>query len=365
MFFLTRNALKRLVAACSVAISAQMAAGVSRPPELHVSGNQLVTITNQPVWLQGLCVDSLEWSAQGENLPQSIPVAIKQWHANVIRLPINSDFWWGGKNHDVDSANAYRTLIDTCIETAGSRGAYVALDLHRFGLPSEEDVAFWKDASGRYKDDSAVIFELFNEPHDISWHAWRFGGTVDNRNHGDTNVAENKQAAGRRNTVGMQALVDAVRSAGSKNLLICGGIDWGYDLSGLLHGYALDDRGGNGIMYSSHIYPWKHNWQHNTLDAAARFPVFVGEVGCPRRWQDFDFIPKEARGENLGPGSTWANDVIAMFQKYRLNWTGFSFHPSCGPPIISDWNYTPTDYWGVYVKRALVGEQFTMKGRLR
>jgi hypothetical protein len=26
--------------------------------------------------------------------------------------------------------------------------------------------------------------------------------------------------------------------------------------------------------------------------------------------------------------------------------------------IISDWNYTPTDYWGVFVKEALAGKQF-------
>ena len=49
-----------------------------------------------------------------------------------------------------------------------------------------------------------------------------------------------------------------------------------------------------------------------------------------------------------------------MIQKYRLNWTGFSFHPTCGPNVISDWDYTPTPHWGIFVKDALSGKQFEL-----
>ena len=53
--------------------------------------------------------------------------------------------------------------------------------------------------------------------------------------------------------------------------------------------------------------------------------------------------------------------MIAVIQKYKLNWTAFSFHPKCAPTIITDWDYTPTEHWGVFVKRALAGEQFELK----
>ena len=105
-------------------------------------------------------------------------------------------------------------------------------------------------------------------------------------------------------------------------------------------------------MYSSHIYPWKKDWQHATLDAAAKFPVFIGEVGNINAWSDFKFIPANQQSETVGPHSQWPIDMLGMIQKYKLNWTGFSFHPRCGPEIISDWNYTPTDYWGVFVRHA-------------
>lgn len=319
------------------------------PPELHVAGNQLQTKDGKAIWLQGLCVDSLEWSAVGEHLEKSIQVAIEQWKANVIRLPVAENFWAGkGPWQANDGGVAYRKIVDAAVEAAARRGAYLVIDLHEFGAPLPDDVEFWKDVATRYKNDPAVLFELFNEPHDISWKVWRDGG--------DLTDPVNKQPNGEVSP-GMQALVNAVRDTGAKNVIIAGGLDWGYDLSGVIKGYALDDHSGNGIMYSSHIYPWKKNWLHNTLDAAAKYPIFVGEVGCPPSYKSFKFIPLKQRYPLKG----WARDVLGLIQKYKLNWTGFSFHPKCGPMIISDWKYTPTPYWGVYVKAALSGRLFSLK----
>jgi hypothetical protein len=338
------------------------------PPELHVSGNQLVTADGKTAWLQGLCVDSLQWAAGGDKIDKSVPVAIDEWKANVIRLPMNESFWFGrgGKNQkQTDGGLKYRAVVDAAVAAAESRGAYLVLDLHRFGAPMAEHAEFWKDAATRYKNHPGVLFELFNEPHGISWKIWRDGGNLagpDNKR-SDVNVNENNEQQEGEISVGMQALVDAVRSTGARNIVIAGGVDWGYDLSGVLKGFALEDHGGNGIMYSSHLYPWKKGWQHNTLDAAAKYPIFVGEVGCPQKWEDFAFIKPSERYEDLSKGE-WPPDVLGMFQKYKLNWTGFSFHPKCGPMVIQDWNYTPTPYWGVYVKEALAGKQFEMK-RLR
>ncbi|MEZ0300267.1 MAG: glycoside hydrolase family 5 protein, partial [Candidatus Methylacidiphilales bacterium] len=112
-----------------------------------------------------------------------------------------------------------------------------------------------------------------------------------------------------------------------------------------------------GIIYSSHIYPWKKDWQPKVLDAAARYPIFIGEVGTPPDYSSFSFIPMKERY----PIEGWANDMIALIQKHELHWTGFSFHPNCGPMVIKDWDYTPTPYWGIYVKEALQGKKFELK----
>src|SRR5205814_187932 len=104
--------------------------------------------------------------------------------------------------------------------------------------------------------------------------------------HDDT-LAENKQQLKSFKSIGMQALVDTIRGEGAKNVLVAGGLDWGYDLSGILKGYALDDRTGNGIVYSSHVYPWKGDWQGKFLDAAVKYPLFLGEVGAEIQRMEF------------------------------------------------------------------------------
>jgi len=337
----------------------------SLPKELHVSGNQLQTKDGKPVWLQGLCIDSLEWAAGGEKILISVPVAIDQWKSNVIRLPVREHFWFGRGpwQKKGDGGLTYRKLVDDAIEAAASRGAYVALDLHRFGAPMAKDLEFWKDAAIRYKNHPAVLFELFNEAHGISWKIWRDGGSIKsaaNKNT-DVNAAENKEEDDEDMSVGMQALIDAIRASGARNVVIAGGLDWGYDLSGVVTEFALKERdGGNGIMYSSHIYPWKKDWQGKTLDAAVKHPVFIGEVGTPPDWKSFQFIPESGRTEDLSKPD-WAMDMLGLIQKHKLNWTGFSFHPKAAPMIILDWDYTPTPYWGAFVKEALAGKVYEMK----
>jgi hypothetical protein len=159
----------------------------------------------------------------------------------------------------------------------------------------------------------------------------------------------------------MQALVDAIRATGARNIVIAGGLDWGYDLSGVVKDFPLQEReGGLGIVYSSHIYPWKKDWQGKTMDAAAKYPVFIGEVGCPPDWKGFPFIPESGRTEDLGKPD-WAQDMIGLIQKHKLHWTAFSFHPKSAPMVILDWDYTPTPYWGAFVKEALSGKAYEMK----
>lgn len=334
------------------------------PQELHVEGTQVRNAKGQPVWLQGVNIVSLEWSATGEQVMKAALVAIDQWGANIIRLPVTQKWWFGTGAGQADGGAAYRKLVDDVITQVANRGKYVLLDLHQFGPPRQEHADFWHDAAAHYRNHPAVLFDLFNEPHSMTWPVWRDGGeTNEKKKPGEEDAfltAEEKaRVAATHRSIGMQKLLDTVRAAGANNVVLVGGLDYAYDLSGIANGYALRDQpGARGIILSTHIYPWKKGWAEKVLVAADKFPIFVGEVGAGA--QKMTWLPADSQEDAV----TWVPEMLGFIQQHKFHWTAFAFHPKAGPPMLEDWSYQPNAAWGAFVKRALAGEHFELK-RLR
>ena len=337
------------------------------PKMLHAEGNRLVDPDGSEVWLQGVNAGGMETIPNGAQETKSTVVAIDEWKSNCIRLPINEAHWFGtGVYSPDDGGKAFRDACDKIVRLAANRGAYVVIDLHRFRAPKAEHVAFWKDCAAHYKNHPAVLFDLFNEPHGISWEVWRNGGWVGEAGKVDESAfltAEEKKKNQGFESVGMQALVDAVRSTGAKNVVIAGGLHWANDLTGIeseaiekgeAKSYRLDEKGGNGIMYAWHTYHWHKGWSR-ILPVAAKHPIFLGEVGAAPR-EEMTFIPLEQKEDPY----TFSPDMLGFIQKYRINWTGWCFHPKAGPCMIKNWDYEPTPYWGEFALRALKGEKFEL-----
>jgi endoglucanase len=201
-----------------------------------------------------------------------------------------------------------------------------------------------------------------NEPHGTSWEIWRNGGFVGEKKDPDQAAfltAEEKAKAQGFESVGMQAMLNTVRATGAKNMVVVGGLDYAYDLSGIINGFALDDKSGNGIMYACHIYPWKKDWQKKLLDIAAKHPILLGEVGADVN--KMSFMPANIQED----ADTWVPAILGLIQQHKLNWTGWCFHPKSSPRMLLDWDYTPSPFWGQQAKDALAGKQFPAPDRLR
>jgi hypothetical protein len=134
-----------------------------------------------------------------------------------------------------------------------------------------------------------------------------------------------------------------------KNLVTAGGLDWAYDISGAINGFALDDPS---VIYETHVYPWRGNWEKKFLATAEKYPVLLGEVGASDKKMPFESKLKDPH--------KWSKKVLACIQKNHLNWTGWSFHPGASPCLLKKGGgFEPTEYWGVYAKDALAGRQFS------
>ena len=247
-------------------------------------------------------------------------------------------------------ARLIATWSSQVVEHCAAAGCYVILDLHwsdagewgkqigQHVMPDRNSLVFWKDVAGTYKNHPAVIFDLYNEPHDVSWDVWQKGGQV-------TEKASRRNPARTYEAVGMQTLLDAVRDTGARNVVIAGGLDWAYDMSGFLEGRQLADPKGNGVIYANHAYPFKgdtvEKWVAKMETATGVLPVIVSEFGSESR--------TPARDEQ------WVRHVLQALEDHGWNWTAWDLHPAAGPRLISDWNYTPTPSFGKWVKLALEG----------
>ena len=307
---------------------------------LHTNGRWIVDDNGAKMILRGVNIPSMEWTAPGDHMLASVEYMINEWGCNLLRIPLSQDRWYGYGPEQNDSGAAYQALVQKIVALGDEKGAYIWLDLHwsdgaqwganigQHKMPDENSITFLRDLATAYKNHPAVLFGLYNEPHDISWDLWRNGG----------DYTENYDRSGEAVTltyraVGHQELYNVVRSTGAENIVIAAGIDWGYDLSGILNGYALD---GINIAYDTHPYPWKDkNWDGKWGDVGKAYPIIVGEWG----------LTKEEPGHQQ-----YGVDITAYMRRHTFCWTAWSLHPSAGPSLIKDWNYAPTWFGELVIK---------------
>jgi hypothetical protein len=295
------------------------------PGGYYTSGSSIYTAAGVKHAFHGLDRPSLEWSDSGENLSESDYQTMATWGANVVRIALNQTFWLQG--------GGYPETIDQQVQWAEAAGMDVILDLHwsdraqgaqaaQQRMADENSRTFWTQVAEKYKGDGRVQFELYNEPHDVSWDVWLNGGPS-----GDGFTV-----------VGMQALYDAVRATGAHNLVIAGGLDHAYDLKGVpshrLKGYN--------IAYASHPYDFPNkqpaDWRGDWGFLASTDPVIVTEFGTI----------------NGNCDTAYYSQLIQYADSVGASWTAWAWYVAdCRfPSLITDWNGNPTAA-GAVVKAAL------------
>jgi len=344
------------------------------PSPLAVDGNRLVDAQGNTVHLRGVNRVSPEYACtygeiasgplpghQGYNpLDAADAAAIASWHPTAVRLPLNEDCWLGqhGMPASPLTAAGYREAIVDYVNLLHRRGLYVILDLHWSNpanlpdgqglhpLPGPTAPGFWESVAETFAGDGAVLFDAFNEPYDpsirgdpshpVSWSCWRDGGCA-------VPAAPDTQPPNPEQTyvaVGMQAIVDAIRSTGATQPIMLGGLEYSNDLDGWVAHEPEDPAGA--LVASFHNYtPQECNteecWEETVAPVAAAVPVVAGEFGemdCPASGLDPDNFDNRFM--------RWADEHGVGY----LGWGWVIPDPprDCSTPyLISDYSGTPVD----------------------
>ena len=157
-----------------------------------------------------------------------------------------------------------------------------------------------------------AMFDLFNEPHDVSWSCWRNGCCMAN----GVRVA------------GTQQLLDTVRATGATQPVLVEGLGWGGDLSGMLANAPVDplhDMVASAPLYNFSGCNTATCWNSTVAPVAAEYPVVTGEIGetdwraswidTYMPWADSHGVSYRAWAWDAGGGSSCSNGP-ALPQNY-------------------------------------------------
>ena len=297
---------------------------------LVVSGNHLVNGAGKPVRLLGVNRSGLEyacvqgWGFSDGPVDAASIAVMKTWAMNAVRVPLNEDCWLGinGVKPQYGGA-AYRLFVQGYVRRLNAAGLTAILDLHwnapgsqratgQQRMPdADHSPAFWSSVARTFRGNRNVIFDLYNEPHDVTWKCWRDG-------------------CGQ--WAGMQRLVNAVRVAGGRQPLMLGGLAWSNDLSGWLRWRPRDPL--QQLIASFHLYNFTTCstdacWNATVAPVARVVPVVTGELGendCAHGFID-TYMP-------------WADAGGISY----LGWTWDTWNCNSGPALISGYDGTATAF---------------------
>jgi aryl-phospho-beta-D-glucosidase BglC (GH1 family) len=284
---------------------------------LQVNGNSIVDKNGDAVSFAG---NSFFWSNDnwgGERYyePEVVSWLKKDWNTTIVRAAMGVEDPGGYLDNKTANKNRVKTIVDAAID----EGLYVIIDWHSHHAEdnTNEAVLFFQEMAELYGEHDNVIYELYNEPLDISW----------------SNIIKPYAIS----------VITAIRAIDPDNLIVVGTPEWSQrvDLA------AADPiTGFSNIAYTLHFYTIYHQqWLRDRANAAlddgiALFVTEWGSIGYSlvdpeaNKWMTWCFDnkishcnwavnDKEEEWSILIPGAStsggWGNDDLTDAGKLAKN----------------------------------------------
>jgi aryl-phospho-beta-D-glucosidase BglC (GH1 family) len=297
---------------------------VDRHGLLQVDGNRIVNRDGEAVSFAGNSFfwSNDNWGGERYYTPEVVAWLKEDWNTTIVRAAMGVEDPGGYLDNKPVNKDRVITIVDAAIDV----GIYVIIDWHSHHAEdhTNEAVNFFQEMSTLYGEYDNVIYELYNEPLDISW----------------------------SNTIKPYALavISAIRAIDPDNLIVVGTPVWSQrvDLA------AADPiTGYSNIAYTLHFYTIYHQqWLRDRASAALEsgIALFVTEWGSigyslvdpeANEWMTWCFTnkishcnwavnDKEEEWSILVPGASttggWSEDDLTdagkLAKNIIVNWPG-------------------------------------------
>ena len=232
------------------------------------------------------------WSEEG------VSTMVRDMNIQIVRaaMATGNEDWQGGYKGYASDPNTQKNLVKTVVEAAIKNDIYVIIDWHSHEAHKQTDAAknFFKEMAETYGQYDNVIFEVYNEPQQISW-------------------SEVKNYANQ--------VIQVIRQY-SDNLVLVGNPSWDQNPSDAIGNEVNDSK--KNTAYTLHYYANSHMWSGNydwggesegskgEKAMNAGLSVFVSEWGTAN--SDGNGNPDQSRNKS------WQD----YMNKHKLSWANWS-----------------------------------------
>lgn len=249
--------------------------------QLSVKGNQITDKSGQPVQLRGMSLFWSQWIGKYYNA-EAVKWLKDDWRCTVVRAAMAIDHDGYLTNPEVEKQKVMR-VVDAAI----AQGLYVIIDWHDHEAEKHTAQAktFFAEMAQRYGDKPNVIYEIYNEPLQVSW-----AGVI--KPYAETVIA-------------------AIREHDPDNLVICGTPNW----SQRVEEAAADPIKLPNVAYSLHFYAATHKqWLRDAAATALSkgIALMVTEFGTTEASGDGTFDQEETK--------TWWR----FLDQHKISWCNWS-----------------------------------------
>lgn len=258
--------------------------------QLKIVGTQVQNQHGKAVQLRGMSTHGIQWYWNCVN-NASLDALANDWKADVLRISMYVQE--GG--YETDPAG-FTAKVNQAIRMASDRGMYAVVDFHQLS-PGDPNYnlanakRFFTDIANANKNRNNIIYEIANEPNNVSW-------------------ARIRDYA--------HQVIPVIRAIDGDAPILVGTHGWGS--LGISDGRSEWDVINNpvnatNIAYTFHFYAGSHGDQYlNALaNAASRIPMWVSEFGT-----------QTASGDGAN-NFTQTQRYIDLMRNRKISWTNWNY----------------------------------------